>query len=899
MKRTIMSLIAAVAATVAMHAQTTPAEQMEQLSRGVVALKSQSGGQFVSWRLFGTDPRNVSFDVLRNDQVIARDLRNSTCYSDASGSTSSQYKVVTRIGGTPVDTTEAVTPWNGYFMQLTLDRPTGGTTASGTYTYTPNDCSVGDVDGDGNYELIVKWDPTNSKDNAKSGYTGSTVIDCYTLKGEKLWRIDLGPNIRSGAHYVQFLVYDFDGDGLAELICKTAPGSVDGQGNYVSAAADDSSITGTDNSRDYRNSSGHVTAGPEYLTVFNGLTGKAMHTIWYNPNRAGNYGETESLPSEKSFWGDTSANRSERYLAAVAHLDKGMKTASAIMTRGYYARAYVWAVDYKNGKLTHRWLNCSSSKTAYSVTDAAFATKSYTVSSPTSGSGSATMYGNGNHNLSIADVDGDGKDEILWGSAACDDDGRVLYGVGFGHGDAMHVADLLPDRDGLEVFDVHEEKGTYAWDLHDAATGKVLLKGGPSGVDNGRGIAAHVDANHREAFFSSSAVPQTLSCLTGDTISQNGPTIQNYSIYWDGDLLEEYLGDISHHNSPFLEKWNGDGCSRMFIAKNNLYEYGNSKTCNDTKGTPCLQADILGDWREEIVFWDSSDSTTLNIFSSSIATERRVVTLMHDHTYRMGVAWQNVGYNQPPHLGYYLPDADFSYQANPETEVTATLTHTASSFCGSDADTYTSTLDAEKEHVNNSKFRGTWQGAAYADFDIDLTGNDSVITATLKFTGYGETRQDRNCDVMLVNEGVTLDYSAISAGNAKVNAAATTLTSVSFPKNSSQRFTVDVTEQLKTIISQGQTFIVFKFTNNPGGGDIAGKASALAPTLTITRVQKPYAKGDVNGDGMVGIADIVAVTNVMASITTDADVKARADVNGDTTVGIADIVAITNIMAGK
>ena len=644
-KLTLLAAMMSMASS-SIRAQVTPTSMMESLGRGVLAIPAQSGkGQFVSWRLLGTDDEQVTFDVIRDGTLIARDLNGATSFTDRTGTSSSKYKVVAKVDGKTVSTSATVTPWSDLYISVQLDRPSD--------IYTPNDMSVGDVDGDGEYELIVKWDPSDSKDNANSGTSSKCIIDCYRLNGTKLWRVDLGSNIRSGAHYTQFLVYDFDGDGKAEMMCKTAPGTKDGKGNYVSAAADDSAIKSTDNSKSYV-SSGRILSGPEFLTVFNGLTGAAIHTIWYNPNRAGNYGRADDHPA-KSFWGDSSGNRGDRHLAAVAHLGGG-KTASGVFVRGYYTRAYLWAVDYSGGKLSQRWLHCSSSKTAYSVTDANGNTSNYTNSNSTSGGGSATMYGNGNHNLSVADVDGDGCDEIIWGSAACDHNGKLLYAVGFGHGDAMHLADLVPDRPGLEVFDVHENKGTYAWDLHDAATGEVLLKGGPSGVDNGRGLAAQVSADHRESFFSSAGDNQTRSCATGDVISEYGPTINNFRIYWDGDLQDELLGDISRHNNPFLEKWNGNGYSRMYVQGKNLYQIGNSMTINSTKGVPCLQADILGDWREEMIFYDGSDPSKINIFTTNIPTSYRVVTLMHDHVYRMGVAWQNVAYNQPPHLGYYLPD---------------------------------------------------------------------------------------------------------------------------------------------------------------------------------------------------------------------------------------------------
>lgn len=399
-------------------AQVTPTVQMERLDRGVVAVPSTTNGIFLSWRLLGIYQKETTFDVLRDGVAIATGLNSVTNYVDAQGTANSQYAIRTN-GGSNAGTSAAVKPWGDIYQSVQLDRPAGGSTTSSDYTYTPNDMSVGDVDGDGQYELIVKWDPSNSSDNAGGSFTGSTILDCYELDGTKLWRIDLGPNIRSGAHYVQFLVYDFDGDGKAEMMVKTAPGSKDGKGNYVTAAATDCNIKNTNNATSYCNNSGMILSGPEFLTVFNGQTGQAIHTVWYNPNRAGNYGKADNYPSDKNFWGDTSGNRGDRFLAAVAHLDNGKRTASGVFVRGYYTRAYLWAVDFDGSTLSTRWLHCSNSKSAYSVTDANNSTKSFSNLKPTNGgSGSGTMYGNGNHNLSVADVDGDGCDEIIWGSAA-------------------------------------------------------------------------------------------------------------------------------------------------------------------------------------------------------------------------------------------------------------------------------------------------------------------------------------------------------------------------------------------------------------------------------------------------------------------------------------------------
>ena len=633
-------------------AQVTPTSQMERLNRGVVALTASTGsGNFVSWRFLGTDDEDrTRFDLLRNETVIAKDLY-ATNFVDASGSKTSSYRVVTKVDGEPVDTSAAVTTWGALYKTLKLDRPATGEQKG---TYSPNDCSVGDVDGDGEYELFVKWDPSNSKDNSQGGITDNVFIDCYKLDGTKLWRIDLGRNIRAGAHYTQFMVYDFDGDGKAEMICKTGPGSIDGKGNYVNSVATDESIKSVSGTALYRSSDGRITGGQEWLTVFRGETGEAVHTVFYNPNRNMTYGGAANgsvnwgAPDNKNDAGSY-GNRGERYLAAVAYLDGPDKNPSGIFCRGYYGYAFIWAVDFDGQQLKQKWLSTHKSKTSYTLTtydaDGKGTDQTFNNCKPTqtSGSGSGTMFANGNHNMSIGDVDGDGCDEIIWGSAALNNDGTLLYATGFGHGDAIHVSDLDPTRPGLEVFQVHEEKGTYAWDVHDARTGEILHKGGPSGVDNGRGMAAQLDANYYGFYFSSASAREQRSAVTGQQVS-TGQTSLNFRIYWDEDLQDELL------DGNKITKLNGNGSSNVKTLSG-----GPNSTCNSTKNTPNLQADICGDWREEVILHNGADQ--IAIYSSNIETGYRMPTLMHDHVYRMGIAWQNTAYNQPPHLGYYLPDA--------------------------------------------------------------------------------------------------------------------------------------------------------------------------------------------------------------------------------------------------
>ena len=694
-KSRLYALLLATVMTVGTQAQVTPVSQMEKLDRGLVAVPESASKNFVSWRLLGTDDKSVTtFDLLRDGEAIATGL-TKTNYEDATGSATSSYQIVVKVNGQTIETTDAVSPWAKKFLSLKLDRPATGALGG---TYTPNDISVGDVDGDGQYELIVKWDPSTSQDNGSNGTTDKVYLDGYRLDGTKLWRIDMGVNIRAGAHYTQFMVYDFDGDGKAEIMCKTAPGTLDGKGNYVNQAATDATIKGHDNSADHRNSNGHIIKGPEYLTVFNGETGEAIHTTWYLPGRAGTgsknpntgadlqeggseLGKVSDFPS--GFWGDNNGNRSERYLAAVAYINGADNPACGIFCRGYYTKAYVWAVSFDGTRLHTEWLHASPSTTQTLVFNKTNTTTIKvevdgdvlirgglkTASANTGGikstdasgiAGSNTLYANGNHNLSIADVDGDGCDEILWGAAALNNDGTLLYATGYGHGDAMHVGKMIADSPDLYVFDVHEEKfkaSGSAWDLHNARTGEIIYHGGKAESDNGRGMAAALMSNQRGYQFWSSDERNPRSAINGQTAISKSCSV-NFRIYWDGSIVDQLFdGNYTSGDpqpKPYIQKWNGSSFTNVISF--NTAEYNYPQTCNTTKSTPCLQADILGDWREELIMWSKNDPSEINIYTTWTPTEYAVPTLMHDHIYRMGVAWQNTAYNQPPHLGYFLPD---------------------------------------------------------------------------------------------------------------------------------------------------------------------------------------------------------------------------------------------------
>jgi len=592
--------------------QANAARQMENLSRGLVAANVNSG-MLVSWRLLGTEKPTTAFNLYRDGTKIATvSGTQATNYLDASGKTTSKYTVAPVVDGVEgvaqglslvFDQTYKFGSTYFPYKTLTLDVPAGVTTPDGTTcTYTPNDMSVGDLDGDGELELVLKWDPSNSQDNANSGYTGNVYIDAYKIGGAKMWRIDLGRNIRAGAHYTQFMVYDLDGDGKAEIAMKTSDGTVDGAGKVIGDA-----------SKDYRTSTGTIMSGNEYLTVFAGATGAALKTINYWPARG-------------KISGDTYGNRDNRMLAAIAYLDG--EHPSLVTVRGYYTESFIAAYDWDGKDLKTRW--------QYSAT--------------TAGQG---LYGQGNHNLSVGDIDADGYDEIVFGAGALNHDGTLKYRTGLGHGDAMHLSDLDPDKPGLEVWDVHEEtSAAYSDEMHDK-DGKIVWGTKQTGGDNGRGLAADLDSTNRgfEMWsYASGAIHSAKGVKLWDALPS-----QNFRIYFDGDLQDELLDATGNGGSGGkIEKWNQStkAIDRYF----SFYNVNGSTLNNYTKANPCIVADLLGDWREEFIARSGTDASIVTIFSTPVKTDHRLYTLLHDSHYRVSVAWQNVAYNQPPHVGYYLPD---------------------------------------------------------------------------------------------------------------------------------------------------------------------------------------------------------------------------------------------------
>lgn len=589
----------------------------EKLSRGLIGIPTEEGMYF-SWRMTLEDAAGLQFDLYRSSGGGAEVKLNKEPIDRTSDFLDRTVDYTVDNRWTLKATTGEVATWTRLkgekrnpYLSIPVCKPEDGEIAGESFTYTANDCSVGDLDGDGEYEIILKWSSSNSKRPPQRGFTGNTYLDAYKMDGRRLWRIDLGPNVRSGAATTNFLVFDFDGDGCAEICCKTGDGTVDGLGHRIGDAQADWR-TWDKKSPTY----GKIVNGPEYLTVFEGRTGKELDSKEYIPTRypldgwggvGGNCGN------------DNTGGRSDRFTAGVAFLDG--KTPSPIMVRGWYGRTVVAAWTFTNGALKHTWTFDSAAP------------------------GWEAYSGMGNHSVTVADFDGDGCDEICVGAMTVDHDGKGLFTTGLRHGDALHAGRFIPSRQGMQVFGVHENEGdneivkrTPAVAMFDGATGEIIWQDG-LGQDAGRGVAADIDPRYdgAECWCNIGGLRRG---DTGEIICNRKPDSCNFTIYWDADPLAELLDHVS------ISKWNWNAESTDLLLKAE-----GVVSNNGTKGNPCLSGDILGDWREEVI-WPSEDQTELRIYSTTIPAVDRRATWMNDRQYRLAIAWQNVAYNQPPHSSF-------------------------------------------------------------------------------------------------------------------------------------------------------------------------------------------------------------------------------------------------------
>ena len=911
-------------ATTASAAAKTPkyqtkARQMEELNRGLIAVyRTQDSqnvdktGVYLSWRLLGDEPlESQEYDIYKNDAYLTTTTGvKGTNYIDEAGKTTDTYKVV-KAGASAAEVAaeQAVTPASNHvaarsqytdlansftYMDIPIERPADEKSIGGDWSYYynldktheggANDASVGDLDGDGDYEIVLKWDPTNSKDAADSGYSGRVYIDAYeidpNLKAEDnvnghlyKWRIDLGQNIRAGAHDTQFLVYDFDGDGDSEIAMQTALGSKDGKGEFVTKVGDTEEIknyTDEENNTVYERKGHNI--GPDFYTVFDGKTGAALCTTAGIPLGRVDGGD----------WGDSKMQRSHRFLGAVAYLD-GVHP-SIVMCRGYYARSVVRAYTWDGSEMALQWEHIGAEKNAES------------------------LYGQGNHNLSVADVDNDGRDEIVYGSAVLDDNGKAIGNTYLGHGDAIHVNDF--NNDGVqEVFSVKEKPEGYknnAADFRVAGIGKNIWGKGASG-DTGRGVMDNIDdayaaANPDALSLAWSSSHTNVFDIKGNELktkpaNAGSGTFDNFLVFWDGDLSRELL------DANIIQKYDAaNGWTKRFWGESDGYTLTGGTTNNYTKRNPCLSADLWGDWREEIIMAagkGKDETPTLRIFTSTLPTDYRLTTLMHDCQYREAIAWQNVAYNQPPHTSYYVGSAALATDASGNTlnylapavaytNVTYEAPHavavTGISF---ESDTLnvekgkTSTInaiiaptDATKKGItwtsDNEKVatvsNGTVKGVSEGTATITATTKDGGFTATCKVTVF----QNHVTGIRLSNSKIELGTGGTAQLKAYIEPADATDQTVTWTSANESVATVDADGVVKGILDGTGTTTVTATTND-------GSYSASC-TVNVFPLQTT----DETGDGVFVTSNTDAETVLDPNTATSASLKqTQATVPGE------------------
>ena len=573
--------------------------EMESLDRGVIAINQGGGKVYVGWRMFGLDPGSIGFNVYRATagaaavKLNASPITATTDYVDSGADVtkSNAYHVAPVVGGVEQDASAAYTlPANAPAQQyLSVPLRDGGLNYA--------QANVGDLDGDGQYELVVKWSKSANVDpGSHTTATATVYVDAYKLDGSFLWRVDLGWNLESGSDFTPLLVYDVDGDGKAEVITKTSEGTIDGTGVTIGD-------TDGDGKTDYRNSDGRVLSGPEFMSIYRGTDGKELiRTNWI-------------ARGSVSDWGDSTGNRSCRQQMGIAYLDGAHP--SIIMSRGVYAYQVVQAWDYRGGALSKLWAWDNGGK------------------------GQSGEWYSSAQCLRMGDANGDGYDEILKGPLALDHTGKTLWDEKLikGHGDYFHIGILTPARSGLQIFRILEAAQDNGVAMLDAATGTVLW-GKTIAGDASRGYASHIDSRQKGAQCWAGQINDDLLNYDG-TVICNGTSPSKGDhwapIWWEGGFTRSITDEFSGNDGVHINQWNGASCSLTELMK----------TGSGTRITQTI-ADILGDWREELVIGLPNE---IRVYTTTIPATGRLYTLMHNPMYRL-----NVGQSAQRNFGTSLPD---------------------------------------------------------------------------------------------------------------------------------------------------------------------------------------------------------------------------------------------------